>query len=115
MIMVNVGLGMAILAGGGKRFSLPTYQPLIDYTHGNTWIWGLVIFLAAFGMAAPFRWPNIVGLWVGMFWNIIWMACFTIAAIDSPTAAATTIPAYGGFAMIHAALLTARVIDKSGG
>ena len=31
MIMVNVGLGVAVLAGGKERFTIPSYQPLIDY------------------------------------------------------------------------------------
>lgn len=115
LIMVNVGLGVAVLAGGRARFTLPSYQPLIDYSQGNTWVWGLWIGLAALLMSVPFRWPNILGLWLSMFWHLIWMACFTIAAIHYDNAAATPIPVYGGLAMVSAALLTARVIDKSGG
>lgn len=115
LLMVNIGLGMAVLAGGIVRFSLPSYNPLIDYTKGNVWIWGAWICLAAFLMATPFKYLNILGLWAGMLWHIIWMACFAIATLHYETAAATPIPVYAGFAMIHAALLTARVIDKSGG
>ena len=115
VIMINIGLGTAVFAGGVIRFSIPSYNPFIDYSQGQVWIWGVWICVSAFLMATPFRWLNIVGLWVGMFWHIIWMACFTIATIHYETAAATPIPAYGGLAMIHAALLTARVIDKTGG
>lgn len=115
MIMVNIGLGTAILAGGRERFSLPTYQPLIDYVQGNIWVWGVWIVFAALLMSVPFRWPNIIGLWLSMFWHLIWMGCFAIAVINFSDAAATPIPVYGGFAMMSAALLTARVIDKSGG
>lgn len=115
MIMVNIGLGTAILAGGRPRFTFPSYEPLIDYTNGSVWLWGAAICLAAFLMSVPFRWANILGLWLSMSWHIIWMACFTIAVVHYPTAAATPIPAYGGMAMISAALLTARVIDKTGG
>lgn len=113
MIMVHVGLAMAIVAGGSNRFSKPSYTPLIEYTHGEVWIWGVWIMFSGVLMAFPFRWPGIVGLWVGMVWHICWMSCFTIAALRYETAAATPVPAYGGFAMICAALLTARVIDKS--
>lgn len=113
IIMVNIGLGTAIFAGGVARFSIPSYRPLIEYSHGNIWIWGVWICLSAFLMATPFRWINILGLWIGMCWHIIWMACFTIATVHYETAAATPIPVYGGMAMISAALLTARVIDKT--
>lgn len=113
MVMINIGLGVAVLAGGVVRFSIPSYNPLIEYSYGNVWIWGVWICLAAVLMAAPFRWVNILGLWIGMFWHTIWMACFTIATIHYETAATTPIPTYGGFALISAALLTARVIDKT--
>lgn len=113
MIMIHIGLAMAIIAGGVERFSVPSYEPLITYTGGHVWLWGVVMLVSAFLMGTPFRWPNIIGLWIGMSWHICWMSCFTIAALRYETAAATPIPAYGGFAMICAALLTARVIDKS--
>lgn len=114
-IMINIGLSTAIFAGGLERFPPPSYKPLTDYTEGHVWIWACWIAGSSFLMGAPFRWLNIIGLWVGMFWHIIWMGCFTIATIHYETAAATPIPVYGGLAMIHAALLTARVIDKTGG
>lgn len=115
MIMVNVGLGVAVLAGGKERFTVPSYQPLIDYSAGHVWIWGVWILVAALLMSIPFRWPNIIGLWLSMFWHLIWMGCFAIAVVHYSGSAATPIPVYGGLAMMSAALLTARVIDKSGG
>jgi hypothetical protein len=115
VIMIHIGLASAIITGGVRRFSIPSYRPLIEYSGGQTWIWGVWIFVAALLMSVPFRWPNILGLWIGMFWHIIWMSCFTIAILNYETAAATPIPMYGGLAMICAALLTARVIDKTKG
>jgi len=115
MIMIHIGLGLAILSGGEIRFSIPSYNPLIDYVHGDVWIWGIWICASALLMATPFRWLNILGLWVGMCWHIVWMAAFTIATVRYETAAATPIPVYGGLAVICAALLTARVIDKTEG
>lgn len=115
VIMVNMGISLAIVVGGSMRFSIPSYSPLIDYVDGHTWVWGLAIAFSGMLMSVPFRWPNIVGLWISMFWHIIWMTCFTIAVVHYETAAATPIPVYGGLAMISAALLTARVIDKTGG
>lgn len=112
LIMVNVGLGMAIFAGGVERFTYPSYEPLVDFTNGHVWIWGVLISLAAFLMATPFRSVNLIGLWIAMAWHIIWMACFTIAVLHYSNSAATPIPVYGGLAMVHAALMTARVIDK---
>lgn len=112
MIVVHAGLGFAIIAGGSRRFSPPSYQPLIDFTHGHTWIWGAIILISAALMCAPFRWPNIIGLWIGMVWMIMWMALFAVATVNYPNAVATAMVAYGGFAMINASLLTARVMDK---
>lgn len=113
VIMVHIGLGTAIFAGGLVRFSIPSYNPLIDYTHGHIFIWGVWISISAVLMGAPFRKLNILGLWLGMAWHSVWMACFIIAAANYETAAATPIPVYGGLALICAALLTARVIDRT--
>lgn len=112
MIAVHWGLGVAILVGGPGRFSLPTYQPLIDLAGGQTWLWGLHICLSALLMMIPLRWPNILGLWLGMIWMIMWTALFAMSVVQYPTSAATPAVAYAGFAMIDAALLTVRVIEK---
>lgn len=113
VIMIHVGLAMVVLVGGVERFSIPSYNPLIDYSMGYAWLWGIWIGISAAFMATPFRWPSIIGLWIGMIWHIIWMACFTIAAINYPVAATTPIPMYGGLALICTALLTARVIETN--
>lgn len=113
VIMIHIGLGMVVLVGGVERFSIPSYNPLIDYSMGNTWIWGLWIAASGVLMTFPFRWPSIIGLWIGMVWHVIWMACFTIAALNYSVAATTPIPMYGGLALICTALLTARVIENN--
>lgn len=113
MIMINVGLGTTVISGGPLRFSAPTYTTLVSYSGHHIWLWGILIMASAMLMATPFRWINVVGLWMAMVWYILWMASFTIAALHYETAAATPIPVYGGLAMICAALLTARIIDKS--
>lgn len=112
MIVIHWGLGIAILVGGPQRFSVPTYQPLIDLAGGQTWIWGVHISISGILMMVPFRWPNIIGLWLGMVWMIMWTVLFSVSITQYPTAAATPAVAYAGFAMINAALLTARVIEK---
>lgn len=113
MIIVHWGLAIAILVGGKARFSLPTYQPLIELTGGNTWIWGATIGLSGILMTIPFKWPNVAGLWLGMFWMILWTVLFSVSVTQDPGSAATPAVAYAGFAMINAALLTVRVIEKS--
>lgn len=112
MIVVHWGLGIAILVGGPDRFSIPTYQPMIDLTHGHTWIWGVHIVVAGILMMVPFKWPNVIGLWLGMVWMIMWTVLFSLSIMNNPTSAATAAVAYAGFAMIDAALLTVRVIEK---
>ena len=112
MIAVHVGLGVVIVVGGSERFAPPSYQPLIDFTGDRVWIWGVIILLSAALMSTPFRWPNIIGLWIGMSWMILWMTLFAVATVNYPDAVSTAMVAYGGFAMINASLLTARVMDK---
>jgi len=113
MIMAQVGLAMAVFGGGIARFSIPSYEPLIDFTNVQVWIWGVWIMFSALLMSAPFRRANILGLFLGMCWFWVWMAAFAVATFNYEEAAATPVPAYGALAMISVALLTARVIDKS--
>lgn len=112
MVSTHVGLGVAVLAGGRERFSFPTYQPLVDLTHGETWIWGAWILFSAGFMMVPDRWPQIIGLWTGMVWHIMWCSLFAVAIVQYPTAGATAAVGYGAFALIDAALLTARIVDR---
>lgn len=112
MVAVHVGLGTAVLAGGAERFDYPTYQPLIDMTNGNTWLWGIWALGASGLMMIPSRWPQILGLWFGMAWQIMWCSLFAVAVVEYPTAGATASVAYGGFALIDAALLTARIVER---
>lgn len=112
MLAVHVGLGVAVLDGGPQRFAFPTYQPLIDMVNGSTWVWGAWILAAAALMMVPARWTQIAGLWLGMTWQIMWCSLFAVAVVEYPTAGATAAIAYGGFAAIDAALLTARIIER---
>jgi hypothetical protein len=115
MGMVHLGLGLAIIIGGKQRFIRPSYQPLIDMVNGETWLWGVAIIVSAMLMVTPFRWPIIAGLWLGMFWMIMWMSLFAYSTVMYENAASTPMVAYGGFALINAALLTARVMSKDEG
>lgn len=112
MIAVHVALGVAVLAGGRARFDYPTYKPLVDMVHGETWIWGAWILVAATLMTIPARWPQMIGLWLGMSWQIMWFTLFAVAVVKYPDSGATASVAYAGFALIDAALLTARVIER---
>lgn len=112
MIAVHVGLGVAILVGGSARFPYPTYEPLKGLTNDNVWAWGVWLLGSATLMMIPARWPQIIGLWTGMVWQIMWCALFAVAVVQYPTAGATAAIAYGGFAAIDAALLTARIVDR---
>lgn len=115
MITVHVAFGVSILAGGPSRFTPPTYGPLIEFTGGQTWIWGVWILGSGLAMTIPCRWMQVAGLWFGMVWCIIWCALFSVAMVEYPTASSTAAVAYAGFAMLDAALLTARVIERSRG
>lgn len=112
MIAIHVSLGVAVVAGGSQRFAIPTYQPLIDLVNGQTWIWGAWILIAALFMSIPTKWPQVIGLWIGMCWHIMWCACFAVAVVKYSTAGATAAVVYGGLAAIDAALLTARVVEQ---
>lgn len=115
MALVHVALGIAVVAGGQIRFVHPTYTPLVEMVHGRTWLWGIWVILAGVLMLVPARWPQIFGLWLGMSWMVMWCSMFAVAVVQYPTAGATATVAYGGFAMIDTALLTARVIRRERG
>lgn len=115
MIAVHWGLGLAILIGGRARFSVPSYQPLIAMTEGRIWLWGLAIMASAVLMMTPLKWPNVLGLWVGTAWMIMWTTAFAVALIQYPSAAATPVVAYAGFALVNTALLTARLLERQEG
>lgn len=112
MTAVHVGLGVAIIVGGPVRFAPPSYTPLVEMTNGQTWVWGAWTLGAAMLMMVPYKWVQAAGLWLGMFWMIMWSALFAVAMIHSPEANSTATVAYAGFAMIDAALLTAKVLER---
>ena len=112
MIGLHLGFGFAVIIGGAERFSLPTYQPLLDLVNGQVWIWGVWTLLAGSLAATPFKWVSVAGLWLGMVWMIMWFALFTVSVMTYPTAAATPVVAYAGFALIDLALLTARAMER---
>ena len=111
MVLVHIGLGVSIVAGGSHRFSRPSYTPLIEIVHGHTWIWGLALLLSGTLMVIPNIWTNMAGLWIGMAWMIMWTACFTISASIYPTAVTTAMVAYAGLGAIDAILLTAKIFE----
>ena len=97
---MHVGLAVMILLGGPERFTPPTYQPLLDYTHNATWPWALWIGTSALFMLSRRPWISIIGLWLGMVWHVVWMSSFVIAMGNSLTAASTPIPMHGAGALI---------------
>ena len=111
MILMHVGLAVMIFLGGPERFTPPTYQPLLDYTHNATWPWALWIGTSALFMLSRRPWISIIGLWLGMVWHVVWMSSFVIAMGNSLTAASTPIPMYGAGALICTALLTAKTLE----
>lgn len=115
MLWVHIGLGAAILLGGPGRFTYPTYQPLVNLTQGHTWIWGVWILAAAVLMLLPLQWLNMLGLWLGMVWMIVWAAMSTVSVVNYSDSAATPMVVYAGFAGINAALLTALALEGGGG
>lgn len=112
MIVLHFGFSAAVLVGGIARFSLPSYQPLLDMVNGRTWIWAAWVGAAAVLMCLPWKWLSVGGLFVGMVWMIFWAAAFALAVAKYPTAAATPVVAYAGFASINAALLLARLMER---
>jgi hypothetical protein len=79
--------------------------------NGQVWIWGVWSLLASLLMSMPFRRVNILGLWLGMAWLMMWTALFLLAVITYADAVATAMVAYGSLALVNGALLLARVLD----
>jgi hypothetical protein len=47
-----------------------------------------------------------------MVWMIMWTSLFSVSVVKYTNAAATPVPVYAGLAMINAALLTARILER---
>ena len=108
---IHIGLATSIIVGGEQRFKNPSLRPLYHLVDGQVWVWGFWIFVSGILIISPFKTGEVIGLWLGMCWHFFWMACVTVAVIRIQNAAATTIPVYGGFALICTVLLTAKVLD----
>lgn len=115
MLLVHGGLGVAVLAGGIERLTPPSYDPIINLVHGEVWIWGVWSLAVAVLLVIPLRWPNVIGLVLGMLWMYTWCGLFAVAVVQYPAATATAMVAYGGFALLDLGLLVVRVIDRNEG
>jgi hypothetical protein len=115
LLFVHSGLGIAIMVGGIARLTPPSYDPLIYLVHGQVWILGVWSLVVACLLVVPLRWPNIIGLFLGMVWMWLWTGMFTVAVTQFPTASATAIIAYAGFGLLDLGLLAVRVIDRDKG
>lgn len=115
LLVVHSGLGVAILAGGIKRLTPPSYEPIIHLVHGQIWVWGVWSLAVGFLLVIPLRWPNIIGLFLGMLWMYLWCGLFAVALAQYPNATSTAMVMYGGFALLDLGLLVVRVIDRDEG
>lgn len=112
LLFAHSGLGIAVLIGGIDRLTPPSYDPLINLVHGEIWIWGLWSLVAGVLLVVPLRWPNIIGLTLGMFWMYTWCGMFVVAVTQFPTASATAMIAYASLGLMDLGLLVVRVIDR---
>lgn len=113
MIMVHFGFGLVLLFSHPLTFGSKTYEPIVTLSQGHLWLWGVVIIFSGYLMAMPYKWLNVVGLWIGMAWMATWTSLFIWAVLSYPEASPLLVIACGGFAMINASLLTARVINTA--
>jgi UPF0716 family protein affecting phage T7 exclusion len=112
MALVHACLGAAVLVGGVRRFSLPSYQPLIDLVGGHVWIWGVVAIIAAVLMVVPHWVANAAGLWLGMAWMGMWAALFAHSVWTNPAAVATAMIAYSGYVGVNGGLFVEVIRDQ---
>lgn len=111
IVFSNSALAMGILAGGRARFPFPTYQPLLDLSHGQVWPWGATIGATAVLMAVHHQSANLVGLCVSFAWYNLFSAMFAVAIVQYPNAGATAPVPYLALAMIHVALITLKIVE----
>lgn len=110
LLVIHASLATAILVGGAMRFPPPTYQPLLDMTHGHAWPWAIGIGLSAILMLAHNQQVNMVGTFIGMVWMYMFASMFAVAVAEYPDAGATAPVAYFGLGLLNAILLTHYVI-----
>lgn len=113
MGFVHAALGLTIIIAGEDNFDPPTYEPLVTFSFGHFWLWGITSIVIALLLNPHLgRRFNIVGLFFGMVWMIVWFSLFFVAVESNPDSAPTPMVCYGGFAMINAALPTAKVSER---
>lgn len=108
---VDAALAMAILAGGNARFPLPTYQPLLELTNGQSWPWGVSIGAAAFMIMIHSQVLNLLGLAISFLWLNLISAMFVTAIVQFPGAGSTAPIPYVGLAAMHVALMVLKVVE----
>ena len=111
LMVTNVGLGVAILAGGVERFPYPTYRPLLELTGGSVMPWGVSILVAGLMMALNGWWTNMAGLGLSLLWMDLFSVMF-FAAYNDPNSGSTAPIPYLGLAMIIVAMMTYKVVER---
>lgn len=103
--VVHVVFGIAVLIGGSIRFPPPTYQPLLNFTNGEVWPYGLVFLIAGVLTLFHKTIPIMVGLLLSAVIDNFWSALFLVAIFSSPNSGITPSVAFGGYALCDCVLL----------
>lgn len=102
---IHIALGVAVLLGGPERFPPPNYGPLLSFSDGEVWPYGIIwIFGGLLMMFCRNVWGRLVGMFIIVVLANLWAALFGLAAYQDPTASFTPTVAYGGYALMNATL-----------
>lgn len=102
--IIHLGFGVLIGLGGVTRFPPPTYQPLLDLTHGHVWPYGAAYLTSGLLLLGGQSWTRMTGAATGILANSSFAALFLVAVFKYPTAGATAWWAYLTLASQSAAL-----------
>lgn len=101
---IHMTLGVAVLVGGTHRFPPPNYSPLLEFTNGRVWPYGVLwISGGAIMILARGGW-RLIGIGLVVLISNLWAALFFVATQESALASYTPVAAYGGYGLINAVL-----------
>lgn len=103
--IIHLTIGVSILAASIDRFVSASFRPLLDFTDGVMWPYGLAYVLCGGVMTLGDGLLQRLGLMIGVLVNNVFAALFLVATIQYHDAAPTGIAAYGGYAALDAAVL----------
>lgn len=104
--IIHCSLALAVFAGGQQRFPPPNYAPLLTFSGGRVWPYGLLWLTGGLLMILCCGRCRLWGIFISFLISNTWAALFLVAVLNNPSASFTPTAAYGGYGLLNAVLFT---------